>query len=353
MTVERERFRGPSHYWPVLVLVGITVLAACTDSTRQTTLVVRTTLPRELRDAVERSFEAEHVDVDVRFTEGEPAGSFHDLQVADGSAPFDVWWGAPGTTLQLAGDNGLLEPFRPGWLAQPGVGEPSDEGFWQVTLVTPFVIAFNREELTLTDAPRDWIDVMHHGWTEEIAALDPTRDDDGAAFVGSILIESLRNTGDAFDGYDWLDRLDAQVERYRSEPTDVFRALQRGDDLLAVLPRALVEEERADGNSWLYYRVPESGTPMLALGVAIAKGSMARNAAARFVDHLGRLDVATATKLHTHWEPAHGGVDRSALPQGFELDQSWTAYPLAIDTLTAEIERWVTRWDLEVRGVGK
>lgn len=335
-----------------LAVLGV-VVVGCAEESRQTTLTVRTTLPRELRNAVERSFEAVHTDVDVRFTEGGPAASFHDLQVADGAAPFDVWWGAPATTLQRAGDIGLLEPFRPAWLAQPGVGEPTEEGFWQVTLVTPFVMAFNREQLTLSDAPRDWIDLMHHGWTEEVAILDPTRHDWGAGFVGAILIESLRNTADPLDGYDWLDRLDAQVERYRWEPDDIFRALERGEDLVAVLPRAIVEERRADGNPWLYYRVPESGTPMLALGVAIARGSMARNAAARFVDHLGEIEIATEVKLHTRWEAAHGAVDRARLPEGFELDQNWTAYPLAVDTLTAEIERWVTRWDLEVRGAGK
>lgn len=332
---------------------GALLLAGCADEARQTTLVVRTTMPRELRTVVERSFEAAHLDVDVRFTEGEPAASFHDLQVAEDAAPFDVWWGAPATTLQRAGDNGLLEPFHPEWLAQPGVGEPGDEGFWQVTLVTPFVLAFSRDHMTLTQAPRDWIDVMHHGWTEEVAALDPTRHEWGADFVGAMLLESLRMSGDPRDGYDWLRRLDPQVERYRSDPDDIFRALRRGDDLLAVLPRALVEEHRADGNPWLYYRVPESGTPMLALGVAIARGSMARNAAARFVDHLGEIDIATEVKRYTRWDPAHGTVDRALLPEGFELDQSWSAYPLAFDTVTAEIERWVTRWDLEVRGVGK
>ena len=85
----------------------------------------------------------------------------------------------------------------------------------------------------------------------------------------------------------------------------------------------------------------------------LQKVMMARNAAARFVEHLGRRDVATEIKRHTRWEPAHGDVDRAMLPDGFELEQSWTAYPLAIDTLVAELDRWVTRWDLDVRGRGR
>lgn len=336
----------------VLLLGGCLVVAACGDG-REVTLVVRTELPVDLRDFVEESFEAEHRDVDVRFESGAAYASFHDLQVAEDGPPFDVWWGAPATTLHRAASVDLLEPFRPSWVDQVGVGEPSRDALWQVTLVTPFVIAFNRQELTLTRAPRDWIDTFHHRWTEEIWALDPTRHDDGAVFISSKLVEALRDDDDLRNGYEWLGRLDTQVERYVEDPEEAIRALERGDALLAVLPRAVAEEARGEGADWLYYRLPESGTPMLALGVAITKGSMARNAAARFVEHVGRLDIATETKLRTRWQPAHGGVDRSMLPAGFEIDQNWTAYPLAIDTLMAEMERWVTRWDLEIRGAGK
>ncbi len=328
------------------------VVSACADG-RETTLTVRTDLPRELRDFVEASFEEAHLDVDVRFTEGAAAGSFHDLQMGADEVPFDVWWGAPATTLESAGTIDLLEPFRPTWAPTSAADDPLSTDVWQPVLVTPFVIAFNREEMTITRAPSDWVDTFHHRWTEEVWALDPTRHDYGASFIGSMLVEALRDDDDLRRGFDWLDRLDTQVERYVSEPDEAIRALERGDALLAILPRALVEEARGSGEDWLYYRLPTSGSPVLALGVGIAKGSMARNAAARFVEHLGTLEVTTESYLRTRWQPAYGQVDAEAVPPGFELAQQWRGYPLAVDTLVAELEGWVTRWDLDVRGTGK
>lgn len=328
------------------------VCVGCADG-RETTLVVRTTLPEELRDYVEESFEAQHTDVDLRFTESDPRTSLADLESAEVEPPFDVWWGAPGATLQRAGSAELLEPFRPSWLEQSSVDEPAPDGLWQVVLVTPFVIAFNREELTLTRAPRDWIDTFHHRWAEEVWALDPTQNEDGAHFIGTMIVEALRDDDDLNRGFDWLDRLDTQVERYASDPSDVVHALQQREALLGVLPRAVAERARADGDDWLYYRLPESGTPMLERGVAITRGSLVRDAATRFVEHLGRSDIVTESKRATRWEPALGEIDRGRLPQGFEIEQSWTGFPLATDTLVTELEGWIRRWDQDVRGVGK
>lgn len=333
------------------IAVALLTLSGCADG-RDTTLLVRTDLPRELRDFVEASFEAENLDIDVRFTERESAASFHDLQMGDPVVPFDVWWGVPATTLESAGSIDLLEPFQPSWV-DLAPANTSRGGLWHAILVTPFVIAFNREELTLTRAPRDWVDTFHHRWAEEVWTIDPTRHEYGAAFMGSMLVEALRDDDDLRRGFDWLDRLDTQVERYVPSPEEVIRALERRDALLAILPRAVVEDARGRGDDWLYYRLPESGSPVLALGVAVTKGSNAGDAARRFVEHLGRNEIVTESYLRTRWHPANGEIDGTKVPPGFELAQPWTAYPLAIDTLVAELEGWVTRWDLDVRGAGK
>jgi len=325
------------------------LLVGCGGDAR-TTLVVRSELPLELRSYVETAFEVDHPTVDVVFSSGGAAGSFHELQVATDVVPFDVWWGAPATMLERAAEAGFLAPYRPTWVNQPGVGEPSPEGLWQVSLITPFVIAFNRDQVSLARAPTDWVDIFHFRWAEQIHMPHPSRSDDSAYFIGAMIAEGLRTDGDLNSGFDWLDRLDTQVQLYVPGPTEAIRALQMGDALLTILPRADIEAARADGKDWLYYRLPESGTPMLAQGVAIVRGSESADVAARFVEFLGQTEVATEAKLHTRWQPAHGGVDMSRFPEDFEIEQSWTPYALAIDTIAKEVDRWVTRWDLEVRG---
>ena len=68
------------------------------------------------------------------------------------------------------------------------------------------------------------------------------------------------------------------------------------------------------------------------------------------VEHLGTRDVVTAAKLETRWEPAFGDVDRDRIPLDFELAQSWTPYPLAVDRIGREGAAWLERWEREVRG---
>lgn len=337
-----------------MVVVGACALCAlavlsCGPSSRDTVLLVRTTLPQALADYVEESFEAEHRDVNIRFTGGEDEESLAEA-LSPGGARFDVWWGAPALSLAEAAEADLLEPHRPPWVQQPGVGEPDAQARWQVSLVSPFVIAFNREKVPLNRAPTDWIDLFHFRWSGDVQVLDPVRTDDGAWMAGAMIVEALREDDDLLAGFDWLERLDEQVVQYVGAPEEALRALESGEVSLAILPRFAVEEARGRDMPTLHYRLPESGTPMLALGVAIMKGSEVTDAARRFVGHLGRPDVATEAKLHTRWQPAHGDVNMSRFPPHFELDQRWTPYALAVDTLRAELDGWIDRWDLEIRG---
>ena len=326
-------------------------LAACGDASRDTTLVVRSTLPDGLLDYVEESFEAANPRVDVRFSTLGAEESLAEATTA-GRAAFDVWWGAPATTLAQAADAGLLLAYRPPWIAQAGVGQPDALARWQVTLVSPFVIAFNREEVPLARAPTDWGDILHFRWAEEVYLLDPSSSDEGAYFLGAMLVQSLRDDDDLLRGFDWQRRLDIQAERYVRDPQDAIRSLANGEAMLAILPRYVVEEARGTGAAWIHYRLPESGTPMLALGIAISESTEVPSVARRFVDHVGTMDVATASKLHTRWQPSHGDVDMSRLPDDFELEQRWIPYALAIDTLVRELDGWVERWDAEVRDRG-
>ena len=335
----------------LLVLGCLSALSACEGPPRDTTLVVRTTLPEELLDYVEASFEAENPTVDVRFSESAGEESLADAQSAEG-ATFDVWWGAPARTLVRAAEAGLLQPYRPPWLQQAGVGQPDGEARWQVTLVSPFVIAFNRDEVPIARAPADWVDLFHFRWTGEIRLMDPALVDEAAYFVGARLLEAVREGGDPLAGFDWHRRLDAQTERYTREPLEILRALESGEALLTVLPRYVVEEARSGDAPWIHYRLPESGTPMLVRGVAITKSTEVPEAARRFIDHIGTVDAATASKLYTRWQPGHGDVDMSRFPARFEIDQRWTPYPLGLDTLTTRLDAWIDRWDLNVRDKG-
>lgn len=331
----RPRLRAGSIY--LLPVVGLLLLGGCVDDGR-TPLRVRTSLPDALTEQVERSFEAQHPDVDVRFLRGDDGEAAAELEAAGEEVPFDVWWGASGILLERASSSGLLRPA-------------TMSGVWRPLLVTPFVIAFNRERVTLASAPSDWIDIFHFRWRGELVAVDPARMDVGAWFVGAVVGRAVRAEDDATIGMDWLRRFDEQVSRYVPGESDALRELRLGNALLTVVSRAAADAEITAGADWLYYRVPESGTPLLVRGIGVVEGTSQVHAAALFVDWVSSPEEVTAAAITTGWEAADElrvADDASALIGS----EGWRGWPLGLDVVVAGLDGWLAEWREDVRGRG-
>lgn len=331
-----------------MLIAYLLVAAACGDAGSDHSLVVYSSLSPGLLEFVEERFESMHVDASVRVVRAADSETLATLR--SGGSLVDVWWGAPAPVLGLAADEGLLQRYRPPWVGETSAHET--DGFWQVSLVSPFVIAFNRERVPLARAPTDWIDLFHFRWFDEISLLDPTAGPEGAYFVGAMIVQTLRDGDDLTRAFDWLRRLDGQAFRYETRAAEAIRSLGAGEALLAILPHYLVEAGRADDAPWLHFRVPESGSPLLTRGIAISAGAAEPELARRFVDFTGSVEVATEALLRLRWRHPYVDIDRSRLPPDFEIEASVTPYALAPDTLAAELDGWLERWDLEVRGRG-
>ena len=298
----------------------------------------------------EQVFESDFPIVDVRMVTSTPEATLEALRA--GQARIDVWWGAPSTALETAADEGLLAAYQPPWLMQPGVGQPDPEGRWQVSMISPFVIAFNRERVPLAEAPTDWVDLFHHGWAEEVVLLDPLASPDMAEFVSAMIVEALRDDDDLQRGFDWHLRLDGAAGGYTRDPADAIGRLESGEASMTILPRHVVEDARHGDAPWIHYRLPTSGSPMLSRGVAVTGATPEPELSRVFVDLTGTMDVGTVARLHTRWMPGHGDVDLSRLPEDFEIDMQWRPLPLAPDTIAREMAGWIDRWELEVRDQG-
>ncbi|MBR44731.1 MAG: hypothetical protein CME18_09975 [Gemmatimonadetes bacterium] len=333
-----------------LALVSVT-LAACVQDQASVTLLVRTDLPEILRDYVEETFEAVHQDIDVRFSVASTETTLAELQAIEvqWGPPFDVWWGAHASGLQAASDEGRLMTYQPRWLGRSASVDLRHDGEWHPLLLTPYVIAFSREDLELARAPSDWIDLRHFRWSDDIEMLDPARSEEGAWFLVSILQQAV-SVGDLESGFDWLATMDRYVESYATNTSDALQALREKRSRIAIAPRADVEAERSNNSPWLYYRLPESGTPVLIRGVSLMSGTKEAAAAKEFVDHLGSIDVLTETKLKTRWQPVFGMVDSSRIPVDFELQEPWAPYAIPFDTIQGKREGWLNRWEQEIRG---
>lgn len=293
------------------LVVGVT-LTACDDG--RIRLVVRTELPEEARDQVEAAFEEANPDVDLRFSVREDGETASELR-GDADVSYAVWWGGPSSSLE--------ELTRAGRLAG-----------WTPWASSPFVVVFDRDSVALVSAPEDWIDVLHHGWFEELLLPDPTEARSGAAFAFGAVAKSTRTEGQSYIGFEWLGRLDNQVVRYVDDAEEAVRGVRMGVASLAIVPLATFEANRGDDET-LHYRRPPSRTAELPAGVGLirAEGPDA-DAAARFVAFVTSDQNEDVT-----------------LPAGWEEPSEWQRDDVTMVVDSASV--WVTRWRETVRGRGK
>jgi iron(III) transport system substrate-binding protein len=308
----------------VRVLVLALALVGCGESARPYTVVVYSSLPEPVLEYVERAFQEAQDSIDLRFVSGDATGAADRLRKSPDQA--DVWWGSP-TAVDSVTD-------------------------WHTTAVSPFVIAFNREKVPLGRAPTDWIDLFHPRWRDEIVMVDPNVVPEMSHFITGHLAHSVAEDGrDLVDGFDWLLRLDAATGAYVVSVDEAVRRLRMGNGLMTILPRDAAEAARHDGAEWLYYRNPESGSPLTTVGAGVLPGAPEPELARALVAFLTGADVSRQIAALSWWTQPEG--DPTELPPDHFLPGSWTGWPVDRALLRAESEGWLKRWNDEVRDRGK
>lgn len=283
-------------------------------------LVVYTGLDAPTTAAMEERFEAAHPLVDVRVVRMAPREALLRLSGTD-PEPADVWWGAPVGVLADAAGRGLLAETHPSWAGRGVAGFADAHDRWHGTRGTPFVFAFNRDEIARSRMPRDWVDLFHPRWFQEVLLPDPQEHTPTGVLLGWWIVGEEDRTDDPEAGFDWLRRLDGAVADYPSDVAGVLARLRTGDGSVAVLPLEDVEMAMEEW-PWLDYTVPESGSPFFVEGVAVLAASPAPPLAEAFVE----------------------GIEAQEVPG--------SVVPLAADYRRIEegLTAWLRRWRQEIRG---
>lgn len=334
-----------------LALTALT-LAACDGPPSENAVRVVTPFDGPVLEALEAGFEAAHPDLDVRFDTRDDAAVLADL---DGAGPeADVWWGADWHAMAAAAAADRLSPVHPAWADTTADAARDPGGRWWGVAASPVVLTFHTESVSRARAPRDWIDLFHPRWRDEVvlpAAEGPVM----RALAEAAVLHELRRTGSETAGVDFLMHLDAAASGYADDEREQVRRLQAGEDFFTLLPAHRAAVLEADG-SGLASRMMETGTARLLRGVAQFSdpAEPARDdRAARFVDWVGSPEALRAVVEHTGWGPAvpGAGVDPDAgwptIGSGFPV---WT---FSADTLTDRASPWYERWQREVRGRGR
>lgn len=281
--------------------------------------MVRTGLPEDVRDRIEEAFELANPDVDVRFSVNDDASTRAEL-AEEGVPAFDVWWGGSSTSMERLVREGRIA----GWTPWAG---------------SPFVFVFDRDRVSLANAPVDWIDVLHHGWADDILVPDPTRSEAGAAFVLGAIAEAARTEGDPYYGTEWLVRVDHQVLRYVADEEEAIRGVRMGSASLAIVSLAAFAAWSGDDET-LHHRRPESRAAYLPRGVALVSGGGAKaDAGVRFVSFVtAAADAGDAGLV-------------AGEPEGWELPGENQREDAVMVADSSGV--WLARWRETVRGRGK
>jgi iron(III) transport system substrate-binding protein len=334
-----------------LRLVLIAVLA-CSCSDGRTPLTVYSPHGRDLLSLMEKSFEARHPQVDVRWLDMGSQDVYDRVGSEAANPQADVWYGGPRSIFVRGAAEGLLAPYRPAWAgAVPAASRGPGDLFFGAYRTAP-VLVFNSQAVPAAAAPRDWDDLLDPRWRGKILIRDPLASGTMRTLFGMILARSAAATGSPERGFEWLRRLDAQTKQYLQNPALLIQMLDRREGLITVweLTDMLWQKQRG---APLDYRFPTSGTPVIDDSIGLVKGAPHPGAAKQFIDFVGSVEGQELAAREAFRLPARSDLPAERLP-AWAQQVLRSLVPAVVDQrlIDAHLKEWMIVWDRTVRGRG-
>lgn len=298
-------------------------------------------------------FEEMNPGVDVQYVDMGSQEILERLRAERVNPQADVWWGAPAETFMQGAEDGLLEPFRPGWASRLAPGEADPDDLWFATYRTPEVIAWNSEALSPGEAPRDWDDVLDPRWTGEVLIREPLASGTMRAIFGGIVERERFRTGSIEAGWDWLLRLDAQTREYVLNPTILYQKLARQEGLVTLWTMPDIEMLKSSTGLPIDYAIPESGTPVVIDGIALVRGGPEPELARAFVEWAGDSEALLLAAREFFRIPARTDLPADSLPDWIR-EALPRIRPMEGDPerVRSGIRDWMSYWDEHIRRRG-
>jgi ABC-type Fe3+ transport system substrate-binding protein len=208
---------------------------------------------------LERAFEAENPDIDIRWLDLGSQEILDRLRFEKVNPQADVWFGGPTTIFDRGVADSLLTPYRPSWADRVGPDGVGPDDLYFPVYRTPTVIAFNERLVNRAEAPADWDEILEPRWWDQVIIRDPVASGTMRAIWGYIVERSLRETGDTAAAMAWFRRLDGQTRSYTLNPAVLVAKLSRGEGSVTLwdLPDILIS--RSQGMPFGYV-FPRSGS---------------------------------------------------------------------------------------------
>ncbi len=307
----------------------------------KTPLVIYSPHGRDLLTLVERRFEAEHPGVDVRWLDMGSQEVLDRLRSERVNPQADVWFGGPASLFITAARESLL------------ARTDGDTTLWRSVYRTPAVIAYNRDAVADSLAPRDWDDVLAPRWRDRVLIRDPMASGTMRAIWGMVYERSLARTGDTSEAAAWLRRLDGQTREYVLNPALLTEKLVRQEGWITLwdLPDLQITIRRGRR---LGYVFPASGTPVIDDAIAVVRGARRADLAREFARWVRSPAMQLVAAREAYRLPARTDLPADSLPAWVrEVEAALRPAPMDWALLDARGAEWMTYWDRHIRGTGK
>ena len=335
----------------VLSLAGAALLSAACARDRRTPIVVYSPHGRDLLGLVEKTYEGQHPEVDVRWLDMGSQEVYDRIRAEKANPQCDVWYGGPDTIFARGVKDGLLETFTPSWAAAVPA-ESRHGGLYTGLYRTPVAILYNSEAVSQADAPKEWDDLLAPRFKGQVLVRDPIASGTMRAVWGMVLSRSVAETGGTDRGFAWLARLDGQTKEYVVNASILCEKVARREGLVTMwdLPDILLEKQRSPILAFVF---PKSGSPIIDDAVGLVKGAKHAGEARALIEWLGSPEAQLLGADKAYRLPARADLPEEKLP-AWARDVARTLVPARLDWALIEREGpgWMARWDREIRGRG-
>ncbi len=335
----------------LLPLLLLSCLAAsCGDG--RIPLVVYSPHGRDLLLLMEKSFEAKHPTIDVRWLDMGSQEVYDRVRSETANPQADVWFGGPQTIFARGASEGLLAPYRPTWAdAVPAASRAAGDLYFGSYRTAP-VLVYNSKALRRDEAPGDWDDLLAPRWKGKILIRDPLASGTMRTLFGMILARSVKETGSPERGWQWLRGFDTQTKEYVQNPALLMEKLNRQEGLITVweLTDMLWQAKRG---APLGFRFARSGTPVIDDSIGLVRNSKHPAEAKEFEEYVGSVEAQELAAREAFRLPARTDIPPERLPQ-WAQEVLRDLVPADVDwgMISAHGQEWMTTWDHTVRSRG-
>lgn len=276
-------------------------------------------------------------------------GELTERLIAERSNPqADVIMGLVQTAMyQLKAEN-LLEPYTPTWTDGLPQAYKDPEGYFYSFWQTPIIICYN--PIYVNNPPSDWLSLIQPQYKDKFIIGATTAQTTRTYILGILSHFYDAKTGDITnEGWDFMRKFYANANGMPVASTSDQWAMMKDGTLPIMLQwYGGTKNNSKKNNVRVEYVKPAGGTPVVAEGIGLIKGSKNVDKAKAFIEWWGKPETMAAYAAQFGQAPAHPQAI-AMCPADVKADaEMFIAQPLDYANFSKKMEAWFTKMELEI-----